>query len=486
MNMAAHQQDKSETPPASIGLRIISLVTLLLPVLLMLYGASRVEGEIQNLLWLGGVMEALGALLILLGRPDPRQLFGPPVIMLYVIALSLMLLAIEKPTDWFFHLARAFVLVIPLFFFAWQSLRDSGALALRQARTMADRLSRRLDWPPDLQACRLLPEVKAFREALQIDASPALNLLSHPSLQVRIAALAALEYRQTWFPDQPELLVQLAQTTVEPEIKIGVVQALANLEERSLLEPLAELMHDPVAQVRKATVEALLWNVEHRWSWLRIPVRHALGHPNGQHDGPLFVAGPLLPNEALTDLTAWANENSTLAIRAALTLGIHYSQALSHNHDPALIQELRGQLVDAQTPAILRLELARLLQQVRELNKETLRRLLDPSAPAAPLRLVAVEALLGQGESTEAVAALREVARLPNREIALSAADVIQRRLGVPMGLPRGQPLPAVQSRLAADVARTVLQWASQREGFEDSVDLHPIPTTRPRSLSEL
>lgn len=320
----------------------------------------------------------------------------------------------------------------------------------------------------------MLPEVKALREALQVDATPGLNLLNHPRLEVRVAALAALEYRHNWLPGQPELLLHLAQHTTEPEIKIGVIQALANVEERTLIEPLAEFLFDTVAEVRQTAIEALLWNTERRWTWLRSAVRIALAHPNAQHDGPLFQNGPQLPPDAVADLTAWAAEKGTLAIRAALTLGVHYNQILAQESDPVLLKELRRQLCDVHAPAVLRLELARILQQYRELDDGALRKLLDPASPA-PLRLIAVETLLAHSDSTEAIAALRELARLPNREIALSTADVVRRRLGVALGLPRGQPLPPVQSKLAADVARKVLAWASNPEGnLEDSLAARP------------
>ncbi len=396
------------------------------------------------------------------------------MIILYVIALGWTLVAAQGLADWYFHLVQSVLLVLPLSFFAWQCLKDSGALVLRRARTLADRLSRRSDWPAPLAACRALPEVKALREALQVDATPGLNLLNHPRLEVRVAALAALEYRHNWLPGQPELLLHLAQHTTEPEIKIGVIQALANVEERTLIEPLAEFLFDTVAEVRQTAIEALLWNTEQRWTWLRSAVRIALAHPNAQHDGPLFQNGPQLPPDAVADLTAWAAEKGTLAIRAALTLGVHYNQILAQESDPVLLKELRRQLCDVHAPAVLRLELARILQQYRELDDGALRKLLDPASPA-PLRLIAVETLLAHSDSTEAIAALRELARLPNREIALSTADVVQRRLGVALGLPRGQPLPPVQSKLAADVARKVLAWASNPEGnLEDSLAARP------------
>ena len=56
------------------------------------------------------------------------------------------------------------------------------------------------------------------------------------------------------------------------------------------------------------------------------------------------------------------------------------------------------------------------------------------------------------------------VARLPNREIALGIAQVVQRRLGLDLGLPRDQPLPPLHSRQAAEVARRVLVWAAHQD----------------------
>jgi hypothetical protein len=73
------------------------------------------------------------------------------------------------------------------------------------------------------------------------------------------------------------------------------------------------------------------------------------------------------------------------------------------------------------------------------------------------------------------VAALRDLARLPNREIALATADVIQRRLGVDLGLGLGQPLPAVHSRPAAEVTRRVMRWAVQFDAPENPEDSRVI-----------
>jgi hypothetical protein len=82
----------------------------------------------------------------------------------------------------------------------------------------------------------------------------------------------------------------------------------------------------------------------------------------------------------------------------------------------------------------------------------------------APVRLIAADSLLAVNNSPEATVALHDLARLPNREIALATAACVQKRLGVDLGLPRDQPLPPIHSRTAADVARRLLMWANQHE----------------------
>lgn len=451
------------TTSARIGMRMGRLLLLLLPATLLVVVSLRIAEPTFNLLWLGAIFQVLACGLVVGTRPRLRDPVGPAIIMLYVIALSWLMLGAIGHQDWFLHLSQALLLVVPLISFGLQCLHESGAPALRRARYLAQRLANRRDWPAELQACRSLPEVKAFREALQVDASPALTLLSHPRPQVRVAALAALEFRGNWRPQQPEVVLQLAQKAAEPEVRAAAVNALANIEERNLIEALSVFLYDSSRLVRRTATEALLWNTEQHWQWIRLSVRKALADPSCQEDGPLRHEGCILPPEAVSDLTAWSAEKGVLALRAALTLGAHYTQVLTLGGGPAVIEDLRRQLADVHAPVMLRLELARALYQHREVPPRMLRDLLDPANPA-PLRLLAVEALLNQGESPEATAALHDLARLPNREMALNIADLVQRRLGVDLGLPREQPLPPIHSRLAAEVARRVLLWATHQD----------------------
>src|SRR5262249_35209461 len=245
-------------------------------------------------------------------------------------------------------------------------------------------------------------------------------------------------------------------------VRAAALNALANIEDRVLIESLAEFLRDPSPQVRRAAAEALLWDSEHRWAWMRYAVRRCLGDPLCQEDGPLRLSGQPLPAEAVDDLTAWASEKGLLGLRAALTLGRHYTQVRAEAPDERVIVPLRTQLADPHAPPVLRTELARLLHGHAPLERETLHGLLDPANPA-PLRLIAVEALLGDDKtSVEAMTALRELARLPNREIALATADVVQRHLKVDLGIVAGQPLPPLHSRLATEISRRVRSWASQ------------------------
>jgi HEAT repeat protein len=438
---------------------------LLLPLTLLLICSVRGTSPSSRLLWLGTLFQLIAFGLSLFGRQGWREPTGAAVIMLYVIALSWMLLGTAGADDWVLLLSQAILLVVPLVYFAVQCLLESGAPALRRARHLASRLANRLDWPSHLHDCRLLPEVKA----LHVDASPALELLSNPRAEVRVAALAALEFRQNWRPGQPPVILQLAQHAVEPAIRAAAINALANVDDRPTIEALAEFLRDSSSLVRQTAAEALLWNTEQNWSWIRMAVRRALADPVCQDDGPMRHQGNILTAEAVADLTAWTAEKGVQSLRAALTLGCHYNRVLSLMPDAALTEELRRQLADGHTPALLRMELARVLHAHRELNTESLRSLLDPANPA-PLRLIAAEALLEQGHSTEAVAALRDLARLPNREIALGIAQVVQRRLNVDLGLPRDEPLPSLHSRNAAEVARRVLVWAAHQDAAPEPV----------------
>jgi HEAT repeat protein len=471
----------SGTIRQSWGIVLARFAIMMLPTFLLLGAAMRYGGTDNLLLWIAAAFQATICGLTFVSRHSWRQPLGPSVITLYLVALA-WLWSTNSATDWYAHLTKAMLLVVPLTAFGYQTLIDSGAPAIRRARSLADRLAHRKEWPADLAACRSLPDVKALRAALTVDASPALALLKHPRQEVRVAALATLEFRKEWRPGQAELVLQTAQRAEQPAIRAAAVSALANVDDRVLVEAVAQFLHDTDTEVRKATTESLLWDTERRWGWIRYIVRRVLADPLYANDGALSHEGQLLTPDAVGDLTGWCAEKGVLASRAALTLGHHYSRALSEQPDDQLVKALKRQLADAQQPAVLRIELGRILQLHQELDIRLLEQMLAAANPA-PLRLIAVELLLAEHPdtpaATAALGALRDLARLPNREIALATAEVIQRRLGVDLGLGVGQPLPPIQSRQAADITRRVMVWASQYdlpEGVEDSRPLTGSP----------
>jgi HEAT repeat protein len=465
---------------SSLGIQVVRALVLLFPTALLATVSLRAPGEPRPVLWLGTAFQVLVCSLSFLSQRGRHQPLGPSVITLYLVALGWLWWGAGDLTDWFGYFARAILLVVPMVVFALQTLTESGAPVLRRAQLLAQRLASRKDWPADLASCRTLPEVKAFREALRLDATPALALLKHKRPEVRVAALAALEFRKEWRPGQAEYVLWVAEHAEEPAVRAAAVTALANLDERTLVETLANFLRDPSWEVRRAATEALLWDTDQRWPWIRHAVRRTLADPILQNDGPLRSDGNLLTAEAVTDLTSWTTEKGILASRAALTLGAHYHRALSERPDETLLHHLKQQLANPHAPAVLRMELARLLRDGQGLDRPLLERLLDPANPA-PLRLTAVEALLGEARDSlgpvEALAALRDLARLPNREIALATADLVQRRLGIDLGLPTGQPLPPVQSRQAAEVTRRVMMWAEQNDQPDIVTDSQPLVT---------
>jgi HEAT repeat protein len=439
----------------------LRVLILFLPAGLLLAGALRAEPPVQVLLAIGSGVTGLSGLVLI--RRD--RLWRPPVnlavVGLYLIGLLWLTLGTADFGAWYPHLAQALFMLVPLLMFAAQMLDSSGLADLRRARLLGHRLAERKDWPEDITTCRSLPEVKALRESLHPEAAPALALLHHPRPQVRLAALVALEFRKTWRPGQSGMILHLAQQEPVTAVRAAAVAALANLDDRRLLEALVPFLYDRESAVRRAAAEALLWDAELRWPWLRLAIHAALSDPRSAKDGPLPFPGADLPAQAIADLTGWASETGSLGLRAALTLVDHYSRTLCEGATEPFIERLRAEVADPHVAAVLRLELARLLLDHARLTDALLERLLDLDQPA-PLRLLAAEALLKAGPHPPAVQALREIARQPNREIAMACAALVQRALGVDMGLALNEPLPALNSRQAADVTRRVMLWATQ------------------------
>jgi hypothetical protein len=454
------------------GLR---LGVLLLPTFLMALGFARSAPSSAQLYLAGGGIQLLFAAYLVLYQQAWRQPLRPVVIVPYLVAFCWTFVADELSSAWYLPLARGALLMVPLTVFAIQTLRDTGAVAGRKARLLTQRLANRTDWPSDPAEIRLLPEVRMLRDLIVQDATPALALLQHAKMPVRLAALSALESRRLWKYGQPELVFRAAQDAREPAIRAAAIRALARIDDRRTIELLGEYLRDPVPEVRQAAADTLLADTSERWQWLRHCVRRALADAALQADGALRYDGLPLSVEAVNDLLAWCGEKGSLGIRAAMTLGWHYRRVLGEVPDPEVLQTCKQLVRDPRTASALRIELAHLLKQAGELDAALLQELLSAANPA-PLRLTAAEALLVQdSRHPEAVDALREIAKLPNREIALGTADVVQRCLGIDLGLALGQPLPPAHSRQAAEITRRVMLWATS--GSADPLGATPRST---------
>src|SRR5262245_10587822 len=444
----------------SLASSVLAAVLMIVPGAVLGLGAYTERGGNSLLLWIGCGVCFFTALLFLrffAGRSLQSPLTTVPCLM----ATGFLWYAkpdVDQPYGLF---ALGLFLVIPACLFAGQALIATGGPALRRGRQLAEGLQSKTDWPADLHACRSVPEVAPLREALRAEAAPVLPLLADARPQVRAAALAALEYRKDWRVGQPDVVLKLAVSDPEPEVRAAAVMALGSMKQRLFLEELASCLRDSSSQVRKAVTEALLWDCDRRWIWIRHAIHDALGDPRFMADGPLSITGGQFSSQAVSDLAAWATESGPLGVRATQTLALHYRHRLAENPDARLVAQLKDLVVGARTSAILRIELAQLLQKHGQLTADVLDHMMDSTNPA-PLRLLAVESLLQLGPNEGAVEALRQVAKQPNRELALHAAVIVQRYLHVDLGLAIGQPAPAIHTRQAAEVTRRIIQWASE------------------------
>jgi hypothetical protein len=455
--MAMHRSSRESTRQSAVSL-LIYLLILLLPVALLFMASLAATGNMRTWLW-GGSAAHLVLAGLMFRLVQDRPLTSPLALLPCLTALVWHWLSRPAYEEPFTCLAQGTLLLVPTCLFAVQTIMASGAPALQHARVVANRLTTRKDWPTDLIACRTLPDVRELREAIFEEAAPVLPFLQDPSPQVRLVVLAALEFRKTWRQGQPDLVLRLAQSDPEPAIRAAALLALGSVQQRVLTEGMAECLRDPSADVRHSAAESLLWDTDRRWIWIRQAVHEALADPRFAKDGALTVATGTFNPQAVVDLTAWATENGTLGIRATQTLVDHYSRQLSTQPDAMQVANLRDQVANSRAPAVLRVELASLLQKRGLLTEELLEQMLHPSNPS-PLRLLAVEALLQQRRQDQAVSVLSDVARQPNRELALTAAVLVQKYLHVDMGLELGAPPPPLHSRQAAEVTHRIIQWA--------------------------
>jgi hypothetical protein len=402
-------------------------------------------------------------------RPKQAQLAASPTYILhYLLALAWFWIGAGQEQHWYPYVAQAVLLVIPLCIFARQTLYSTGAATQRRARDLAARLASRTKWPKDLAECRTWPEVKAFREALYLDATPALKLLEHARHEVHFAALVALEFHKNWRAGQAERVLKAAADADEPEVRAAAVLATANVEDRFLVENVANYLADPSPMVRRAASEALLWDLENRWSWIRNAVRKALANPEATGDSVNAFAYLALPTAAVDDMISWTTEKGLLAQRTAKVLAGYYTKRLEVDTEGEVCRKLCRAITRTKLSSALRVELARVLCARQQLTQQAAEALLD-AANSVPLRLIAAESLLQQGHIDLVKPTLLDLARIPNRELALLTARVVQRFMGVDLGLTLSEPLPPLNTRQAQDVVIRLIRWAQEQTAGESN-----------------
>ncbi|MFT3878846.1 MAG: HEAT repeat domain-containing protein [Gemmatales bacterium] len=447
---------------------VLPSILLLLQVLL-----SPVESQFWLLIGFG-ISAGCGLLALSFFRELPSIRFS--CLFLSVLALPWLFISMDLGSYFTRTLSEVILLVMAVSGLCSYWLDRSGAWVYRRARLLSETLARKTDWPKELIRSKDISEAKAFREAIRYDAGPALNLLEHTHPGVRIAALSALEFRTNWTVGQTNEVMRLIESDRVAEVRHMAVRALGNQKDRKTTEILANSLSDQDEAVRHAAAEMLFMKSDRRsrdrrWQWMRNGVRLALSSNFMTDQGPILREGQTLSSEAVADFIAWVGDRGQLGVRSAETLSVHYARLMREEPDETS-RELISVVENAQTPAILRVQLAKLISNQYKGDIRLMEKLLHAGNPV-PLRQMAAETLLTRtGRHPEALATLREIAKLGNRELALDTARIVQHCLNIDLGMAIGQPMPHPASPRAADITRKLLQWAMQSEPSQNAIDL--------------
>jgi hypothetical protein len=462
--------------------RVVSWTLLLTPSAILALSAARYGSVV---LAMGAAGAFIGGLLFARVREA-----WPPPLAAAIDVLSLAARGGRWASTWsapqrFARSARGLFLVVAVGILIRHDLIRTGVGPRRQAVSICRGMRARVRWPQDAEAVAALPEVRALAGAIRDDPGPAIELLMADSRpEVRTAAFAALHGRACWRPAEAAAVLGVVRRTEEPAVRAIGVAALAGAGDPGSLAGLAGFLRDPVPEVRQAAAESLLAAGSDHWPVVRELVRDALADPALAADGPLPGAAGRLPAVAVCDLTAWATEADPLAERSARTLIGHYATVLKAGTQPELAGELGQSVIDPNTPPALRVELAGLLRGLGMIPADLLDRMTDVDQPS-PIRLLAAEILLATDpENPDATDVLRGLGRQSNRETALAVARLLQTYLGMDMGLPAGHV--AANSKVAAEAARAVFQWATGRPAPPPPSEHGSAWVTRPVSQPAL
>jgi hypothetical protein len=468
--------------PVGVLLRIAALVG---PAVLLILAWLKNDGNAA--LWLGvgagaDAVAILVALAVTRGLPALGSgiLWTWPVAWIFVTLASQSAGSEKSADDWYFLLLQGLLPLPLLGVMSAFTIRQSGALLIQQAQRVAGQILHKIDWPTDLQTFKDLPLIQEFSESIRFDATPAVQMLENPKFQVRLAALTAMENRRYWRAGQIERVVALLHKETQPELLAAAMRTLIDTHESRILETVAEKLKHPHLTVRLAAATVVLRETtsRRRWSYIRNGVHNALCDGSYRDGGSLLPPAVRLNRDAIEDFLAWSGERGLIGARASQTLVTHYAQQMVER--PVELTPYLQQLAkETSRSTELRVALTRLLCERGYADQAFLEVLLDAANPA-PLRLLAADALLKAGPHMRSIASLRELGRQPNRELALDTADVVQRRLGVDMGLAMGQALPSVNSNRAVEVQRRLMSWAAKVEHSENALDTN-FPAIMPR-----
>ena len=444
--------------PLSPSARLSLVFVLLLPAVLLVCSLLWVRQGSLPLAPLGlGIGLSLSALVFLIRQGTSRVLGSRFLLALYLIAFVSLRFVGPDLRDPLCHLALALCLLTPISIFMFRELTATGG-NIRKAKFILRAFLEREDWPDTHDDIRQLPEVRRLRELLRENPTPALPYLNHPSVKIQAVVLTALEFQPNWAREHADAVLHRANFTDEPLVRSAAVMALACVTKPRHIACLVPFLSDASPEVRRATGIALLWDARNRWNDLRGQIRDALSKPHAAKDGALPCSADF-PITAIQDLLMWAGEAGAVGRRSTQTILRHCKKAIEEDGSPEAIDRMVMMVQYQKISPAIRVEIAHRLHSTGQLAPEVAVKLLGSGQPTM-LRVIAAGALLSQHEDARAVEVLRDAAQQPNREIALVAAGIIQKYLGVDMGLPVGEELPNPNSRLAAEVTRRLIQWS--------------------------
>lgn len=442
---------------AARGVALVGTLALLLVPPAVLGLAALYRGS--AVLAVGAIAQVLGAALLVRSRYAWRPPTSGIVICLYLIALGWLWFATHADPDPFTRFARGLFLVLIVGLLVCHDFTRTGVEPRRRAKKWTHALLTRTHWPREADAVASLPEVRALYAAVRDDPTLAFSLLEDPRPEVQLAGLSALRNRDGWRWDAAAVVLEVGRKTVVPEVRAGVLRAVATADTGDVAKAIGEALRDPSPEVRAAATDALLAGGDARWSVLRNAVRAALADAHLAADGPLPNAAGRLPVSGICDLINWAAEPGTLSERAVRTLVTHHHHTLLAGTDHGLGAELGRQVTDAETPPVLRLELALLLRNLELIPPELQDRMTDPDQPS-PVRLIAVEVMLAANpDDVTALDVLRGLGRQQNRETGLAIARVLQKYCGVAFGL----PATGASVKQQTDAVQRVYRWATSK-----------------------